>query len=292
MESILEITECPNCGSSDTENDVGRGEHFCRKCGIIIKNNIVLSEQNKKPYKEIFWKKQTDPPGGMTTIGFENQDVFGNQLSQRDITKLNRLRRWQNRYSKFQETRKSSYAIKKIRNTIENMDLPKNVGFLSSDLFFSLNKNQIVDKWGRDCIIYACILLTCRKLKIPITIKQLSRYSGIDRKFIGRAYKKIINYKGDTIPLQNPKDFLELYSRKLKLNIETKDETSKILDIIVKCGEMSGKEPSSIVASAIYLACKKSNQYRTQNEISKATGVSEITIRRRYKEIIPLLKKM
>jgi len=52
---------------------------------------------------------------------------------------------------------------------------------------------------------------------------------------------------------------------------------------------MSGKQPMTILAVAIYLATKKIGQRITQRMITNATGVLEVTIRNRSKDIIDTL---
>jgi transcription initiation factor TFIIB len=56
-----------------------------------------------------------------------------------------------------------------------------------------------------------------------------------------------------------------------------------------KIGFTSGKDPAGIAASAIYIATLTTGQTRTQGEVSKASGITEVTIRKRYKEMIKKL---
>ena len=59
----------------------------------------------------------------------------------------------------------------------------------------------------------------------------------------------------------------------------------------------SGRGPIGIASAAIYIACdvlaSKSNTGKkvTQKDISKITGVTEVTIRNRYKEMYQILEK-
>ena len=47
----------------------------------------------------------------------------------------------------------------------------------------------------------------------------------------------------------------------------------------------SGLGPTVIAASTLYIAGILNNQRRTQREIAEICGVTEVTIRNRYKEI-------
>ena len=63
---------------------------------------------------------------------------------------------------------------------------------------------------------------------------------------------------------------------------------SKAEEIVQRATEMgitSGKGPTGVAAAAIYIAANMMNEPRTQKEIAEVAGVTEVTIRNRYKEI-------
>jgi transcription initiation factor TFIIB len=45
----------------------------------------------------------------------------------------------------------------------------------------------------------------------------------------------------------------------------------------------AGKDPMGFAASALYVACTLENDGKTQRDIAEAAGVTEVTIRNRYK---------
>jgi transcription initiation factor TFIIB len=51
----------------------------------------------------------------------------------------------------------------------------------------------------------------------------------------------------------------------------------------------SGRGPIGIAAAALYIAGLLEGERRTQRDISEVSGVTEVTIRNRYKEIITKL---
>jgi len=46
-----------------------------------------------------------------------------------------------------------------------------------------------------------------------------------------------------------------------------------------------GKAPMGLAASALYLACLMNGEERTQKMLAEASGVTEVTIRNRYKDL-------
>jgi Transcription initiation factor TFIIIB, Brf1 subunit/Transcription initiation factor TFIIB len=71
------------------------------------------------------------------------------------------------------------------------------------------------------------------------------------------------------------------------LNLSEAVET-KALETIQRANEKeltSGKRPTGVAAAAIYIASIICGEKRVQREVAEVVGVTEVTIRNRYKEI-------
>lgn len=293
MSTNTYINECPNCKKKSLEKDYVRGEVYCKNCGIIIKEILFNSDINNinNKYTDDSYISKEKEDVQMTYISSENKDYFGKRIPENDLPKVRRMRKWQKRYNDFRKNKNLIYVIHKIENITEYLSLPKYINKLTYDFYTKIYNKHLIDKYGKDASIYGSILLICRKNRIPITIKDISNYSGIDRKVIGRTYKRILESYNHRIPFPNPRDFLLKFSSELRINSETLSKASDILNEIDEKHGISGKNPASITAASLYLASQKSGQFRTQIEIAKATGISESTIRRRYKDILSILEK-
>ena len=51
----------------------------------------------------------------------------------------------------------------------------------------------------------------------------------------------------------------------------------------------TGKGPTGVAAAALYIAAVLEGEKRTQREIADAIGVTEVTIRNRFKELVQKL---
>jgi transcription initiation factor TFIIB len=47
----------------------------------------------------------------------------------------------------------------------------------------------------------------------------------------------------------------------------------------------AGKNPMGLAAAILYLSCIKTGENKTQKEIAQAAGVTDMTIRNRFKEL-------
>jgi transcription initiation factor TFIIB len=72
-------------------------------------------------------------------------------------------------------------------------------------------------------------------------------------------------------------------SSKLEIPEKTKRLAAKILKETQERKESSGKDPMGLAAAALYFSCVKNGVSITQRDIAEAAGVTEVTIRNRYK---------
>jgi len=72
----------------------------------------------------------------------------------------------------------------------------------------------------------------------------------------------------------------------LKLNAETQSNAIEILEQAQKAELTSGRGPTGIAAAALYVAALLHGEKRTQREVADVAGVTEVTIRNRYKELL------
>jgi len=72
-------------------------------------------------------------------------------------------------------------------------------------------------------------------------------------------------------------------SSKLKISEKTKRYAIKVLKDAQERKESAGKDPMGLAATALYLSCVQNGVSITQRDLAEAAGVTEVTIRNRYK---------
>lgn len=82
---------------------------------------------------------------------------------------------------------------------------------------------------------------------------------------------------------------LDRLSDKLHIPPTIKEKAAIIYRKALKQGLVRGRSISTI-AAALYIACQMSNEKRTQKMIADAAGVTEVTIRNRYKGLKDILE--
>ena len=70
---------------------------------------------------------------------------------------------------------------------------------------------------------------------------------------------------------------------KIGISEKTKRSAMQILRTAEENKVSAGKDPMGLAAAALYLSCVKNGEDVTQRDVAEAAGVTEVTIRNRYK---------
>jgi transcription initiation factor TFIIB len=90
------------------------------------------------------------------------------------------------------------------------------------------------------------------------------------------------------IPLIDPIKCIIRIANNAKISEKTKRLAINIMHDTIKSGISAGKDPMGL-AAALYISCLKTDENKIQRYIADAAGVTEVTIRNRYKSIIKQL---
>jgi transcription initiation factor TFIIB len=167
--------------------------------------------------------------------------------------------------------------------------LPPNVKDMAKQLFQRSSELNLIQGRGVECMVLATIYASCRICNVPRTLREIAEGSSISKRDLGRTYRKISKELRLKMDLTNPSDYVSRFCSRLKLNGKTLECALELVSEAELSGYTSGKDPAGIAASAIYISTLITGQSRTQGEVSGASGVTEVTIRKRYKEIIEKL---
>ncbi len=78
-------------------------------------------------------------------------------------------------------------------------------------------------------------------------------------------------------------------SREIEAELHERSETAHLIRFVEDSDYRQGISPIALLGASIYLACKETKVRRSQLEIAKTLGTSEVTLRNRAKEIKFLL---
>ena len=83
----------------------------------------------------------------------------------------------------------------------------------------------------------------------------------------------------------SPEDYISRFCSELKLSGDVRAKTLEILQEAAHRELTSGRGPTGMAAASLYIASVLCGERRTQREVADVAGVTEVTIRNRYKEL-------
>lgn len=289
------VKRCPECGSVNLTYDDQRGEIVCNECGLIIEEKMVdtgqeaggqfdKSEKRGRGGAPISMQKFDK---GLTTNVGEIADIY--KLEAGQTRKFLRLKKWQERVSTSIE-RNLRLAMAELRRVASFLNLPSVVRDEASRVYNYVLQRGLVRGRSMESVIAACIYAACRSYNIPRTLDEISAASDVERKEIGRTYRFIVRKLKIKVTPSSPKDYIARFSSILHLSPKTQNESLKILKKADISELTSGRGPAGIAAAALYVAALLNDEKKTQREVADVAGITEVTIRNRYKELIERLK--
>ena len=291
----MQIKKCPECGSSNLRIDNEKGEVICRNCGLVLEESMVDFGQEWREFDtdQSAKRRRTGAPQtytkydkGMGTDVGKKEDIY--RLADKNRNKFFRLRKWQYRISTAIE-RNLKLALAELKRVASYLKLPKSVEEEAARIYTLAVQRGLVRGRSMEAVVAGALYASCRRHEVPRTLDELSESSGIDKKEIGRTYRFATRELGIRILPSNPIDYLPRFASALGLEPETQSRAVDILKKAQKAELTSGRGPTGIAAAALYVAALMNNEKKTQREVADVAGVTEVTIRNRYKELIKKL---
>ena len=134
-------------------------------------------------------------------------------------------------------------------------------------------------------VVASSVYAACRQCGVPRTLDEVSDFSRIKRKEIGRTYRFMTRELKLKLLPTKPQDYIQRFCSELKLSGNTQNKAIEILKDATDKELTSGRGPTGVAAASIYIASILTNERRTQREVADVAGVTEVTIRNRYKEL-------
>lgn len=294
---IYEADKCPECGASHLIRDYSRAELVCNKCGFVVEEDLIdhgpewrafdSDERDKKTRVGAPVNYTIHDKGLSTVIGWQNRDYYGRYIPPRNRAQLFRLRKWQKRIRISDGTERNlASALTMLDKLSSGLNLPRIVRETAAMLYRKIASLKICRGRNMECVAAAVLYAACRQCNVPRTLREIGEIANIPKKEIGRNYRYISRKIQLRILPTSPRDYIPRFCSQLKLDNNVRVKTLEIINSAYGEELISGRGPSSIAAACLYIATLLCDVRITQREISIVAGVTEVTIRNRYKELV------
>ncbi len=292
-----ETMECPE---DQIIYDHERGEYVCLLTGEVIEDRIIDERPEWRAFtpEERERRARTGGPltstvhdrGLSTAIDISSKDATGKRLEPRKRLEIRRLRRIQAR-SRIQSSieRNLAQAMNELDRLADQLYLPRNVREEAARIYRLAVEKGLVRGRSIESVIAAAIYTACRELRIPRTLDEIARYTKSNRKDIARCYRLLLKELDIKVQTSDPVNFVPRIAYVLGISPAAMKTAAEILHKAREIGITAGKDPAGLAAAAVYIAALLHGERRTQKEIAHVAGVTEVTVRNRYKELVKLL---
>ncbi len=276
--------------------DPVRGEKICLLTGEVIEEQVIDTGPDWRAYnqEESERRSRVGVPltytmhdlGVSAIVDYKNRDAAGRRLTGRKRLDAIKIRKWQSR-SKVQTSidRNLQQAMQELDKLAKQLGVPRHVQEEAAKIYHMAVNKGLVRGRSIESVIAASLYAACRIHRLPHMLDEIAQKVRGSRREIARCYRLIVRDLNLRVPVIDSKTFVARIAGALGLPDEAIVQASKFLEIAKKRGLTAGKDPGGLAAAAVYLAALMLGIKKTQKEVAKIAGVTEVTVRNRYKEL-------
>ena len=300
---------CSICKSNRIITDAESGELICSNCGQVISNKVeqegpewrnfdLLSSSasssqsnNSRSRVGMSTSLARHDMGLSTIIGRTDRDASGQKIDAAMRSTMDRLRTWDYR------TQIHSATDRNLRNAFFKLDILKDRLGLSNTvveksayIYRKAQERGLVRGRTIPGVLAAAIYISCREMGISRTLKDIAAYSDVKFKEVAKSYRLLCIELDLKVPIIDPMKYIAKVANKANLSEKTKRQAAEIMNNVTKREISTGKNPMGLAASVLYMSSMKTGENITQGDLSDAAGVTEVTLRNRYKDLMNRLE--
>ncbi len=290
---------CSNCDSSNLIFTFERRSNVCVDCGT--ESTEILDESPE-------WSNYEDGKSGTSRCGAPTSAFFpksslGTTINAPGYSKVKMLRNWgQVPYRERSLAEVLSDIDNKCRKykitkaVIDNAKiLYKNIRETKHDTGYNKGKNVIIRGINRKQIIAACFYFGAILQKSPRSTKEVADIFNLELKQITKGCRKFLEIMKDNFIVFDIKpshsvDFIERFGSKIQMSKDDIQFAKTITSNVTKLDIASDHQSTSLAAASILLTSHILNLDISKKVISEIFKISDVTITKTYKKILPFSK--
>ncbi|MFO7832947.1 MAG: transcription initiation factor IIB [Halohasta sp.] len=301
-ESEQDGLQCPEC-SGNVITDDEHGETVCGDCGLVITEDSVdrgpewrafdSAEKDQKSRVGAPTTNTMHDKGLSTNIDWRNKDAYGRSLGARQRQKMQRLRKWNERFrTRDSKERNLKQALGEIDRMASALGLPDNVRETASVIYRRALDEDLLPGRSIEGVSTSCVYAAARMAGVPRSLDEIADVSRVEKSEIARTYRYVVRELSLEVKPADPEQYVPRFASSLELSEESEMRAKQLLKNAKEQGVHSGKSPVGLAAAAVYAAALLTNEKTTQAAVSEVADISEVTIRNRYHELLEAEEEM
>ena len=295
------VDKCPECTSKNLVHDNDTGETICGDCGLVVYEQMMDKGPEWRAFtsEEKASRSRVGMPtsysihdkGLSTVISQVDRDAFGRKLPMSTRLQMWRLRKWQIRSRVHSSVdRNLAHAMAELERLSSMVSISPPIKEKAAVVYRKALDKGLVRGRSINSVAAAALYAACRKSGSPRSLSEIAKASLVNKKDVARCYRLLLQELDFHMPISDPLTYVSKIAEKTGISGKTQGAAIAILREARQKRFSAGKDPMGLAAAALYIACLQNAEKNTQEDISKASGVTEVTVRNRYKDLIKQLR--
>lgn len=276
--------------------DPETGELISADSGQVISDSALSLEPEWRAFtsEEASGRSRAGNPSSLarhdmglsTVIGRTDRDAGGNSIGTDMRYRMERLKMWDSRsqmHSPSERNFQQAFSI--LAKIKDRMGLPDPVMEKAAYVYRKAQEKGLIRGRTIGSVLAASIYIASRQMGVLRTLDDVSENSDVKPKDAGRSYRMLVSELALEVPMIDSDKYVAKVANNIGIGEKTKRKALAIMAEARRKGASTGKDPMGLAASVLYLASQATGEAKTQSDIAKAAGVTEVTVRNRSKEL-------
>ena len=174
--------------------------------------------------------------------------------------------------------------IQELNHIALKLGLPDSAARRAESITNDASQMGFIRDVSPNVVVAAGLYIASREFKEPATLRDIAAAYGCDPREVGRCYVTILDRMHISRPHLNGNRYVRRLVLKRPLSPDAYKCSEEIIGRVTQAG-LGGRNPMTLAAAALYLACCSTGENVTQAEVAEAAGVGEESVRECCKAI-------
>ena len=279
--------------------DLECGEIVCSNCGLVSQDIMTdgraewrtFGSDNNNSNNN---RQRVGSPNSLashdmglsTIIGTDSRDSAGHKLDSSMNSTMQRLRTWDFRSRAYSPTHRNLMkAFSELGRLKDKLGLSNAMVEKTAYIYRKAQEKKLMKGRTISSILSAALYIACREMGAPRSLRETAEITNVKSKPLSHHYRLLVRELDIKVPLIDPARYIAKIASKTRINEKTQRTAIDTMKNIIKKEISAGKNPVGLAATVLYISCLNNKEKITQREIADAAGVTEVTIRNRFKDL-------
>lgn len=291
---MIETKKCPECGGHNFFINREKGEVICKNCSFVVDDAMFDFGKERVIDEEDFEKQsRTGAPfdprvsDNLSTEVGSKDDLRKLPAKTRQL--MQRIRK-KNRWTSSALQQNLNVNLSNLKLIASHLNLPERIEKEAARIYREAVERGLTLARSNENIVAAAIYIAAKIYGMPKSLTEVAEATKLDKFAIAKTYKMVTKKLEIGLVQSNPVDFVGRFASDLGLDPKIQTKAVQLVEKMQKLGLTSGKNPTSLAATALYLTALMEKQRITQKRVSEVAGITETTLRNRTNEMKKELK--